>query len=278
MVSKPKHASGYDSQQVAVVKATCLYVATKLGDLMDQIVIVGGLVPSLIIDQAGVEAHVGTLDLDVGLALALLDGHRYEELARRLRQANFSPDVNDDGQPTRQRWRLQEPHGVTVDFLMPPTRPESTAGSLQDIESDLAAIITPGLHLAFVDQVEVPLDGVTVLNERAKRTARVCGPGAFVVLKALAFRNRGENKDAYDLFYVLQNFGSGGIGEVAERLRPFRDDPAARLALGHLQDDFSDIDSVGPMRVADFLHGRPDDDLQADARGLVLDLLEALGQ
>lgn len=276
MPQKPQHASGYGSQQVALVRATCLYVATKLGDLMDQIVMVGGLVPSLIIDQVGTETHVGTLDLDMGLALALLDGHRYEELARRLRQAGFSPDVNDDGKPTRQRWRLAEPHRVTVDFLMPPPRPESPPGSLQNIEGDFAAIITPGLHLAFVDQIPIELDGLTVLSERAKRTVRVCGPGAFVVLKALAFRNRGENKDAYDLFYVLRNFGSGAR-TVADRLRSFRNDPDAALALGHLKEDFSEIDSVGPRRVADFLHGRPDDDLQADARGLVLDLLHALG-
>ena len=32
----------------------------------------------------------------------------------------------------------------------------------------------------------------------------MCGPGAFVVLKALAFRDRGEPKDAYDLVYVLR--------------------------------------------------------------------------
>lgn len=275
MRSKPKHASGYDSQQVALVRATCLYVATKLGDLMDQIVVVGGLVPSLIIDQENAEPHVGTLDLDVGLALGLLHGRRYEELARRLRQADFSPDVNDDGQPTRQRWRLREPHQVTVDFLMPPPGAGASGGSLQNIENDLAAIITPALHVAFADQIEVPLAGVTVLGEKAKRIVRVCGAGGFVVLKALAFRNRGENKDAYDLFYVLRSFGAG-VHAVAQRLLPLKDDPTVQLALEHLREDFSEIDSVGPRRVADFIHSRPDDELQADARGLVLDLLEGL--
>jgi hypothetical protein len=32
---------------------------------------------------------------------------------------------------------------------------------------------------------------------------------AYVVLKALAFDSRGENKDAYDLFYVVRNYGVG---------------------------------------------------------------------
>jgi hypothetical protein len=80
MADKPKLASEYKSEQVELVRAACLYVATKLGDLMDDLLIVGGLVPSLIIDQEtlgeDVDPHVGTMDLDVGLQLALLNEGR----------------------------------------------------------------------------------------------------------------------------------------------------------------------------------------------------------
>jgi hypothetical protein len=34
MAEKPKRASEYRSEQIELVRATCLYVATKLGDLM----------------------------------------------------------------------------------------------------------------------------------------------------------------------------------------------------------------------------------------------------
>lgn len=34
---KPRTAAGYDQTHVAHVRATCLYVATKLGDLMDDV-------------------------------------------------------------------------------------------------------------------------------------------------------------------------------------------------------------------------------------------------
>lgn len=71
MADKPSTAAGYTSEHLELVRSTCLYVATKLGDLMNELVIVGGLVPSLLIDQQalpdGTEAHVGTTDLDVGL-------------------------------------------------------------------------------------------------------------------------------------------------------------------------------------------------------------------
>ena len=46
MPEKPTTAAGYAPNQVARVKSTCLYLATKLGDLMDERVVVGGLVPS----------------------------------------------------------------------------------------------------------------------------------------------------------------------------------------------------------------------------------------
>jgi len=88
------------------VKSTCLYLATKLGDLMGELVVVGGLVPALLIDQENlpqnVTPHVGTLNLDLGLAFALVGEERYQEVADRLRNANFEPDKNEEGQPVQE--------------------------------------------------------------------------------------------------------------------------------------------------------------------------------
>ena len=64
MARKPNRASGYAADQVEHVRATCLYVATKLGDLADETVIVGGLVPSLLIDQNGVGGAEGVHERD----------------------------------------------------------------------------------------------------------------------------------------------------------------------------------------------------------------------
>src|SRR6266545_3694337 len=187
MPEKPKRASEYKSEQVELVRATCLYVATKLGDMMDDLVIVGGLVPSLIVDQAtlpeDIEAHVGTMDLDVGLQLALLDEGRYRKLTERLRDAGFMMDTNDAGNPTRQRWAITGSGTVTVDFLIPPSREGDRGGKLRDIEPDFAAIIAPGLRCAFRDRQRVTLEGRTLFGEKATREVWVCGAGAYVVLK-----------------------------------------------------------------------------------------------
>ena len=275
MPEKPTAASGYTPEHLELVRATCLYVATKLGDLMDELVVVGGLAPSLLIDQVnlpeGVDSHVGTRDLDVGLTVALLDERWYATLTERLRSAGFSPDVNEEGNPTRQRWKIEDTAKVTVDFLIQPTLPGDRGGRLRDIEPDFAALIAPGLNLAFIDRRRVTLSGKTFWGEEATREVWVCGAGAYIVLKALAFRDRGENKDAYDLFYVIRNFGMG-VSDVADALRPLMGDPSAVKAAEILEQDFSDHDAVGPRRVAEFLTGEPDDAIQADAVGFVEEL------
>ncbi len=71
-MDKPATAAGYPPEWVAHTRAACLYVATILGDLLiEDLVRVGGLVPSLLIVQdplpTGVPLHAGTMDLDLGL-------------------------------------------------------------------------------------------------------------------------------------------------------------------------------------------------------------------
>jgi hypothetical protein len=278
MPDKPSFASEYRKEHAELVRQTCLYVATKLGDLRDELVVVGGLVPSLLIPEESVtrgeDIHVGTMDLDLGLSLALLDAQRYEELTARLRRAGFEPDVNESGNLTFQRWKI-EPSGhpkVTVDFVIPPSLDEDEGGKIRHIEKDFAAVITPGLHLASQDRRRIPLVGSTIFGEKASRKIWVCGPGAFVVLKALAFGTRGENKDAYDLYYVIRNYGSG-VDDLLEHLNPILREQETQEALQILSRDFYEPDRVGPRRVAEFMYRSPNDELQADVAGFVRELL-----
>jgi len=282
MPEKPLSASAYRKEQTDPVRRTCLYIATKLGDLLSELVVIGGLVPSLLIPgesvPIGEDIHVGTMDLDLGLSLAFLNGHRYEEFTARLRRSGFAPDVNEAGNPTFQRWKVELSRGlkVTVDFLIPPSFQEDVGGSIRHIEKDFAATITPGLHLAFQDTKNVSLKGTTILGEKASREISVCGPGAFVVLKALAFGTRGENKDAYDLYYVIRYYG-GGTADVCNCLEPLLHDGHTQKALQILQRDFSDPDGVGPHRTSEFLHAGPNEELQADVAGFVRELLRKCG-
>lgn len=281
---KPRHRSGYGQEEFEQVKAACLTVAVTLGAYLDDVCIVGGLVPALLIDSVRDTGayedprHPGTNDLDIGLALALLDDERYTEVSARLRAEGFAPDTNDAGNPTVQRWRLGELK-VTVDFLMPPAPEQAPMLRVQNLQPDFGALVTPGLELAFDERVEVDLDGHTLKGERARRTIPVCGPAAFVVLKALAFGDRGEPKDAYDLVYVIRHTPGRGRA-IAERLATHAERYASivQRALRLLARDFDGPDGLGPTRAAGFAIAEPAargelDDAAADAQGYVDDVL-----
>lgn len=277
MQSKPKNITGYERDQVELVLMTCRYVSTILGDFMDEIVVVGGLVPSLIIEQSdlseGVELHAGTIDLDIGLSLAVYDDHLYQKITGRLRGAGFSPDTNEKGNPTNQRWQITNAEGkVTIDFLIPATKEDiGKLKRFKNLEKDFAALPADGLMLAFADYVEITLNGLTIKGEMVEnRKIRVCGPGAFVMLKAIAFANRGENKDAYDLFYTIRNYGAGP-DEVAERFVSLGENEYCDRALTILKENFLKIDQVGVRRAAEFLLGEDADaeDLQAEVVGFM---------
>ena len=278
-----KRASDYTPEAYAVASASLLHVATVLGDLFEAAMVVGGLVPSLITpvpDDPAVDTHVGTTDVDIALSLAVLDAQRYHAIAERMRRAGFAPDVNERGNATIQRWVLQQAPRACVDFLIPQASRTDPDQRIHHLESDFGALVTRGLSDAIRTRLHARLDGRTLDGAWAERDVWVCGPEGFLLLKALAFRNRGEGKDAYDLYYVLKHHDMRAAG-IGARFRMLRDrdpiDPdAIDDAIRTLREDFAGIDGVGPTRAANFLATDSDDEVRADVVAHVVALLRAL--
>lgn len=277
---RPRTAAGYSPDSLERARALCLELATVIGDFMEQdVTVVGGLVPPLLIPEEelnpGTDPHPGTMDVDVALSLALLDEGRYRRLSARLRDAGYEPDEAASGNPTRQRWIARGPDGnpVTLEFLIAPATEDAEPGTPQDLEEDFAAVIMDGMQLSFEDRELVTMSGRTLKGEEVEnREVGIAGPGAFVILKAIAFRNRGRRKDAFDLFFVLSNYG-GGVEDVAGRLIPLLGDAAADRAVECMREDFASLDHVGPTRAAAFLAREDDEGLRADVSGFVMDLV-----
>lgn len=278
MALKPQRASEYESVQTEQARAACLHLATILGDLANDVTVIGGLAPGLIIDQqSGAERHVGTADLDVALSLAVFDEQRYAQIAARLRQHGFGPDRNEKGGSTPQRWRRPGTK-ITIDFLIAARQAGVAPGSVKWLEDDFAAIGADGADLAFHDRVSVDLDGLTLDGAMARREVWVSGPGAFTVLKARAFYLRGERKDAYDLVYLLANWPQG-IADIAARMVRLQGEDTFKViaeAVANLGADFATPDHSGPDAYARFVDAPSDAErmaLQAQAYAYVADLL-----
>jgi hypothetical protein len=77
----------YPPGQLERVRSTCLYVATKLGDLLTDIVVVGGLVPSLIIDESALPRELNPI-LELKIWISAL---RLPYLTRALSRSQSAP-------------------------------------------------------------------------------------------------------------------------------------------------------------------------------------------
>ena len=97
------------------------------------------------------------------------------------------------------------------------------------------------------------------------------------MLKSIAFRNRGLAKDAYDLFYVIRNYGND-VADVAERLKPLLANQIAQEAGETLRSEFRSTDSPGVARAASFAGRQQDDAFRQEIVGYVGRLLSVIDQ
>lgn len=269
-------ASEYSPHDLLRVKQTCLYVFSQLpAQLLDKLTVVGGLVPSLVIKPAPTpeDRHLGTADLDVGLTLGLQGSRHYDELTLLLGTLGFTPERSEGGGATGVRWRLGMGAGEVLMDILPVVPQEAASPSTVAIPGTELSART---RFAFLDRERVHLAGECIVGEHREVSLWVCGPGAYIVIKALTFAQRNLNKDAYDLFYVLRNYGAG-VQDVFRHLAPLLRAPEARQALDVLRMDFADPNGAGACAVSLFLFGRPDDDLQADVAGFTCSLLDCFG-
>jgi hypothetical protein len=116
---------------------------------------------------------------------------------------------------------------------------------------------------------------------RSKVVVRVANILSYTVLKILAFQDRHENKDSYDLIYCLLNFGDGPheAGRSAAR-SPIRGHAQVEAALRLLSERFADANQDGPHAYSAFLADPSDDEgtarLRQEAVAVVRDFLAAM--
>lgn len=251
-------------------------VAAALGDYLAEIVVVGGVVPLLLIDQtpgpANPDPHLGTLDLDIALAVSFVGSGAYENLPQLLRGAGFAPD-----KPTLWRWRHQTHTSVAIDLLFKADSAEASGKTKWLVQDELAALMNRFMPLAHVGPRQVSLVGRFDLNGTLCRevTVSVCAPASFLALKAFALNQRQKAKDAYDLFYMLNGYETG-ISALAQEYAALLQNPQlavrslAREGFELLSQHYREPRSPGPAEYALFMGatGEVAAEHRADAWGL----------
>lgn len=235
---KPRHQGGYDAAHTDYCERTLVTLLRGLGPWKESVYLIGGLVPRYLIRQpvetAGPPPHVGTTDVDIVLDLQVLsDVEAYQRLEENLRRMGFERGKNDEGRTQHHRWVKPIREGVTIVLDLLCDVPDTEGSRVVNLSGDargLSAIEIPGAHFVFGDYIEVPITA-ELLDERgvATEVVRVAGIAPFVMLKALAYDDRAEEKDAYDLVYTIANYEDGpeAVADIfADRANRAGDDRA----------------------------------------------------
>lgn len=246
---------------------------TLLGDLgpwRERIYLAGGLAPRYIVGHLpeGASPHVGTTDVDLIIGLALGDDapDTYRTLQDNLVKAKFRQN-----EPSFRWSREVDGVEVLVEFLcetdsVAPGRIFSPKG--ESTGSRVSAFNVRGAQLVREDFVEVEIDGERLDDGgHSSVVVRVANVLPYAVLKTLAFQDRHENKDAYDLVFTLLNYGEGPqeAGRAAS-LSPVVNNEQVCEALTLMEARFKDTSQDGPHSYAGFLGVPGDDDELARLR------------
>lgn len=281
------NASAYDDPMSQRLLGIAADVLRSFGSAFGgrHLAIVGGAVPGLLVGAPprGMDAHVGTADLDLHLSLYLLDGETadyYQAIIDGLRSLGLHPD-DEAGREVKWRWvgRYRDVR-LQVELLCPvrsragrPERPAAETPAEANIgpHGEITALAVGFGHL-------VP-DDTVVVSRRVESAGGgltyefpVAGLTSWLCLKTDAIMRRDKPKDGYDVVWLLDALGPDPACEMLATSTllagRFADDVRAQVRL-LIEDQFRDESSIGPNAYATFLDAEAPSEARRHALGTV---------
>lgn len=252
----------YQPRMIAAARQVLLELAFIFEDQRADIVFVGGVACALLFSQ-DIDPHDGTIDVDIALDPIALAESGIETLEEKLLYANYQQDALREGEEPRSvkkfRWfrTVHVDNGpaaveVAVDLL---------SGEYDDNQRHKTAREVQGLHpsplrdldLAFLDPHLVPLSGQLPDGSWYETKIQVCSPASLLAMKgiAIADRKQGNDKDAFDIDYILRRY-NGGPDALARVLQidDYWNHGLVQEGLRGIAQAFRSWDALGPTSTA----------------------------
>lgn len=266
----------YTSDAVAAAKSVLIELVHLLGQYRDEIVLVGGWVPELLLGDQ-VPPHTGSMDID----LALDHRRLREEGYRTIQELLLGRGYRQGTQPFiffRQIMVGDTTFNVEVDLLAGEYEGTGRGRRTQRMQG-VHARKARGCDIAFESPAEVRVEGLLPGGGKDTVLVRVASIVPFLVMKGMALADRIKEKDAWDICYCIRNY-PGGMDALVEEFRLQLTHGLVREGLRNIADAFASVDHLGPVWVANFDEITDPDDRALRRREsfeLVNSLLEKLG-
>lgn len=251
--------TNYPPDVVAASHSGLIELARCLTAYRDTIVLVGGWVPYLLLRDhppvSGEFKHVGSVDIDLAVDTERVPVSEYSTIQRLILDRGWEL-LRQDGALYRYHKSIRleksaKPQDIVVDFLI---SPDSAGGNHRhrDVQGDLKARVSDGIPVAMRHRTRVELTGRLPDDGGETHTSvAMADVVGCVGMKALVLSARHKEKDAYDLYAVLENYGNGPR-EVASVFRPYTDEALLSESLQVLREKFESPRAEGSRSVANF--------------------------
>lgn len=271
MVSK----KDYNELMVSAAKSVLIELSHLLGAYRDDIVVIGGWVPPLLF---GPGTHVGSTDVDLALDHKAVTAAAYAKIGELLLAHGYMRDTKNPYVFRRAVQIEDRTVSVEVDFLSGEYGGAAKNRRHQTVQ-DIKARKARACDLAFSMFTEVRVDGELPDGGKDSVTVKVASIVPFLVMKGMALADRLKAKDAWDIYYCLNNY-PGGPDALAAEIKAHLPNKLVREGLLKIAEKFASPDHVGPKMVADFEELPPGDQraiLQRAAYEKAAYLLKAAG-
>ena len=268
----------YSAEAVQAAKSVLIELTHLLGEYREDIVLIGGWVPELIIPQ-GQRTHVGSIDVDLALNHTRIKEAGYRRIEELLLSRGYYQDK--DRQPyifLRDIIVGGSQYTVEVDLLAGEYQGTGKTHRHQKVQG-IKARKARACELAFDMTTEVNIEGEVPGGGLDRVTIRVAAIVPFFVMKGMALVDRMKEKDAWDIYYCILSY-PGGIEALVREFEPHKDNGLVQEGLGKIASKFASEKDIGPRFVSDFEEADDPDEIERirrDAFERVHAFLEKLG-
>jgi hypothetical protein len=251
--------SDYESSLVTISKSILLEVFAILNEYKDYLVLVGGWVPFLLLEnfknQSLEFSHIGSIDIDIALDYKNFPGldEAYASIRTKLEKNNYRVRTGRDGLEIPHSFeRVFMNNSIHIDFLASETSGTGKQHRHQLVQ-DILARKTKGIDLAFQNKETIILNGILPNDAKYSIGINIAGIAAFLSMKSFAFTSDiSRLKDIYDIYSILKYY-KDGIKDIIIDIHSFCNNNLFIEAINRLKILFSEIDSIGPVGLADFI-------------------------
>jgi hypothetical protein len=239
----------YSGDLVEAAHSVLLELVRLLGEYRDDLVVVGGWVPQLILPAEPLK-HVGSIDVDLAFNHRNLQDAGYATIQKLLLARGYEQDHRQPFIFHRTVSAGGNPIKVQVDFLACEYAGTGNQHRTQRVQEGRARKAR-GCDLAFDLFVETEIRGELPGGGADQATVRVSSVTAFLVMKGMALHDRLKEKDAWDIYFTLTNY-PGGLDALIVEIQPHIGRGLVQEGLRKIAGKFETVTHVGPKFVADF--------------------------